>query len=72
MNRFLKHWRRQGKGQQFRAQLINYADNFVVLSGGRAAQALAWISGVMAQLKLRLNRDKTSIKDTRRERFDFL
>jgi RNA-directed DNA polymerase len=26
----------------------------------------------MAQLKLRLNRDKTSIKDTRRERFDFL
>jgi RNA-directed DNA polymerase len=72
MNRFLKHWRRQGKGQQFRARLINYADDFVVLSAGCAAQALEWISGVMAQLKLGLNRDKTSIKDARQERFDFL
>jgi RNA-directed DNA polymerase len=27
MNRFLKHWQRQGKGQQYRARLINYADD---------------------------------------------
>ncbi len=27
MNRFLQHWRQQGKGQQFRARLINYADD---------------------------------------------
>jgi len=72
MNRFLKHWRRQGKGQQFRARLINYADDFVILSAGRAAQALEWTSKVMAALKLSLNHAKTSIKNGRRERFDFL
>ena len=32
MNRFLKHWRRQGKGEEFRARLINYADDFVILT----------------------------------------
>jgi RNA-directed DNA polymerase len=72
MNRFLKHWRRQGKGQQFRARLVNYADDFVILSAGRAAQALEWTSKVMAGLKLNLNPVKTSIRDARRERFDFL
>ncbi len=72
MNRFLKHWRRQGKGQQYRARLINYADDFVILSAGHAAQALEWTTRVMAGLKLSLNPAKTSIKDARRERFDFL
>jgi RNA-directed DNA polymerase len=72
MNRFLKHWQRQGKGQQFRARLINYADDFVILSAGCAAQALEWTAGVMAALKLSLNAAKTSIKNGRREHFDFL
>jgi len=72
MNRFLKHWRRQAKGQQFRARLINYADDFVILSAGHAAPALAWTSKVMAGLGLSLNQAKTSIRKGRRERFDFL
>ena len=72
MNRFLKHWRREGKGRQFRARLINYADDFVILSAGRAAQALKWTSKVMARLKLSLNPVKTSIRDSGRQRFDFL
>src|SRR6202171_6012209 len=36
MNRFLKHWRRQGKGEQYRAHIVNYADDFVILSRGKA------------------------------------
>jgi RNA-directed DNA polymerase len=72
MNRFLKHWRRQAKGQQFRARLINYADDFVILSAGHAAPALAWTIKVMAGLGLSLNQAKTSIRNGRRERFDFL
>lgn len=72
MNRFLKHWRRQGKGQEYRARLITYADDFVILSTGCAAQALEWTTKVMAGLKLSLNPAKTSIRDARRERFDFL
>jgi RNA-directed DNA polymerase len=27
MNRFLKHWRRSGRGEAFRAHIINYADD---------------------------------------------
>ena len=30
MNRFLKHWRRSGEA--FRAHIVNYADDFVILS----------------------------------------
>ena len=32
MNRFLKHWRRSGRGEVFHAHIINYADDFVILS----------------------------------------
>src|SRR6202521_4221784 len=31
MNRFLKHWRMRGCGAEFRAHLVNYADDFVIL-----------------------------------------
>jgi RNA-directed DNA polymerase len=72
MNRFLKHWRRQGKAQQFGARLVNFADDFVILSAGRAAPALAWTARVMTALKLSLNQAKTSIRNGRRERFEFL
>ena len=36
MNRFLKHWRRSGCGEAFRAHVVSYADDFVILSRGRA------------------------------------
>ena len=41
-------------------------------SRGRAAQALAWTRGVMSRLGPTINEAKTSIRDARRERFDFL
>jgi RNA-directed DNA polymerase len=72
MNRMLKGWRRTGRGEQFRAQIVNYADDFVILSHGHAAQALEWTREVVARLGLRLNETKTSVRDARRERFDFL
>ena len=72
MNRFLKHWRLTGRGEAFRAHVIAYADDFVILSRGHAAEALAWTRAVMAKLGLTLNEAKTSVKDARRERFDFL
>jgi RNA-directed DNA polymerase len=72
MNRFLKHWRRTGRGEAFRAHVIAYADDFVILSRGRADEALTWTKAVMTKLGLRLNEDKTSIKNARMERFDFL
>jgi RNA-directed DNA polymerase len=72
MNRFLKHWRLTRRGAAFRAHVITYADDFVILSRGRAAEALAWTRAVMAKLGLMLNEAKTSVKDARTERFDFL
>ena len=72
MNRFLKYWRLTGRGEAFRAHVVAYADDFVILSRGRAAEALAWTKAVMTRLGLTLNEAKTSLKDARQERFDFL
>ena len=72
MNRFLKHWRGTGRGEAWQARVINYADDFVILSRGHAAEALAWTDRVMARLGLTLNRTKTRLCDARQERFDFL
>jgi RNA-directed DNA polymerase len=72
MNRFLKYWRLTGRGEAFRAHVISYADDFVILSRGCAAEALAWTNAVMTRLGLTLNEAKTSLKDVRQERFDFL
>src|ERR1700726_632242 len=46
MNRFLKHWRLTGRGEAFRAHVVAYADDFVILSRGCAAEALAGRKGV--------------------------
>ena len=72
MNRFLKHWRLTGRGKAFRAHVVAYADDFVILSRGYAAEALAWTRRAMARLGLILNETKTSLKNARQERFDFL
>jgi RNA-directed DNA polymerase len=72
MNRFLKHWRLTGRGKAFRAHVISYADDFVILSRGCAEEALTWTKAVMTKLGLTLNEAKTSVKDARREGFDFL
>jgi RNA-directed DNA polymerase len=72
MNRFLKYWRQSGKGEAWDAHIINYADDFVILSRGYAAEALAWTDRVMTRLGLTLNRTKTRLCDARSERFDFL
>src|SRR5271154_32677 len=72
MNRFLKHWRMRGCGAAFRAHLVNYADDFVILSRGCAAEALAWTRAAMTKLGLTLNEAKTSLMDASTEGFDFL
>ncbi len=72
MNRFLKHWRATGRNEAFQAHVISYADDFVILSRGHAGEALAWTKAVMTKLGLSLSEEKTSLRDARQERFDFL
>ena len=40
MNRFLKYWRLTKRGDAFRAHVVAHADDFVILSRGRAAEAV--------------------------------
>ena len=72
MNRFLKHWRLTGRDEEFRAHVVSYADDFVILSRGCAEEALTWTRSVMTKLGLTLNEAKTSVRDARQEHFDFL
>ena len=72
MNRFLKSWRLSGQGHSLRAEIVNYADDFVILSRGHAREALAWTRQVMGRLGLTLNEAKTSVREARQESFDFL
>ena len=72
MNRFLRHWRGQGRGEAYRAHVVTYADDFVILSRGHADEALAWTRRIMTRLGLTVNEAKTAVRDAQRERFDFL
>ena len=72
MNRFLKYWRLSGRNRSYQAHVVSYADDFVILSRGHAEEALAWTKQVMTRLGLALNEVKTSIRNARQERFDFL
>jgi RNA-directed DNA polymerase len=72
MNRFLKYWRITERGKAFRAQVVNYADDFVILTSRHAAEARDWTRKVMTCLGLTLNETKTKLKEARRESFDFL
>ena len=72
MNRMLKGWRNTKRGEQFQAQVVTYADDFVILSRGKAAEALEWTREVITRLGLTLNEAKTSIRQAREESFNFL
>jgi RNA-directed DNA polymerase len=72
INRFLRVFVERGKDREFAARLVNYADDFVILSRGRAKEALEWTRQVMAAIGLSLNETKTCLRNGREEHFDFL
>jgi RNA-directed DNA polymerase len=72
MNRLLKGWKNTKRGEQFQARVVSYADDFVILSRGKAPEALDWTRKVVTRLGLTLNEAKTSIKQARKESFAFL
>jgi len=72
MHRFLKAWRQRGRGEAYRARVVNYADDFVILSRGAAHAAHDWTRQVITKIGLTLNEQKTCIRNARREPFTFL
>jgi len=72
MNRMLKGWRKTKRGERYQARVVNYADDFVILSRRKAVEALEWTREVITRLGLTLNETKTSIRQARKESFNFL
>jgi RNA-directed DNA polymerase len=68
----LKGWKQTKRGEKFRARIVSYADAYVILSRGKAAESLGWARGTLTRLGLTVNERKTSIRNARKERFDFL
>lgn len=71
-NRLLEHRRLTGRAEALAAYIASYADDFVILNRGHAAEALVRTRRVTARLGLPLNEAKTSLRDACAERFDFL
>ena len=71
MNRLLKGWRNTKRGEQFQAHVVNYADDFVILSRGKAAEALDGTRQVVTRMGVTLNEAKTGIKQARKESCNF-
>jgi RNA-directed DNA polymerase len=72
MRRFVLGWKRLGHARRLQAEIVNYADDFVICCRGTAQAALAAMQNMMQQLKLTVNEQKTHICMLPAERFDFL
>jgi RNA-directed DNA polymerase len=68
IHRLLRVWKKWG----LRGRIINYADDLVIVSRGEAEEALSWLKWIIERLGLRLNEEKTCVRDARQEAFDFL
>ena len=72
MRRFALGWKELGYQDRFRARLVNYADDFVILCRWRADKALATMRKMMEQLKLTVNETKTHVCRIADASFNFL
>lgn len=72
MRRFLVGFRQLGHAERLQAVIVNYADDFVILSRGHADEALAVMQGMMAKLKLTVNEQKTRRCHLPEDKFTFL
>jgi RNA-directed DNA polymerase len=72
MRRFILGWKTLGYARRWSAQIVNYADDFVICCKGRAEDAMDAMRDMMEKLKLTVNDDKTHLCQIPQERFDFL
>jgi len=72
MRRFVLGWKTLGHQQQFRARIVNYADDFVICCRGTAEKAMTTMRSMMERLKLTVNERKTKLCRLPEQTFDFL
>jgi RNA-directed DNA polymerase len=72
MRRFVLGWKQLGHAKRLDAQIVNYADDFVICCRGTAEKAQQAMQAMMSRLKLTVNADKTHVCIVPDETFDFL
>jgi len=72
MRRFVLGWEALGHRRRLEARIVNYADDFVICSRGRADEAMAAMRAMMTKLKLTVNDQKTRRCRLPDEAFTFL
>jgi group II intron reverse transcriptase/maturase len=72
MRRFVLGWTQLGYARRFRAEIVNYADDFVICCRGSAEEAMAAMRDMMSRLKLAVNERKTHVCRLPEDRFNFL
>ena len=66
-------WRKLGHERRLNAHIVNYADDFVIVTHpGGAEEAMAAMRAMMEKLRLTVNETKTRICRMPEESFDFL
>ena len=59
MRRFIRGWKVLGYARRFKAEIVNYADDFAVLGKTPAAEMRSAVEGLMKRLQLPVNVEKT-------------
>src|SRR5699024_3996235 len=65
-------WETLGYAQRYQAQIVNFADDFVICCRSRSAEAEQAMARMMKRLKLTVNRDKTHRCRLPEQSFDFV
>jgi RNA-directed DNA polymerase len=65
-------WTAKKVQERLGARLVRYADDCVILCKGKADLILKGVKGVLSDLGLTLNEEKTRVVDARQESFNFL
>lgn len=65
-------WDKHQLAQKYKARLVRYADDLVILCANGTDTPLTFLKHILNKLELKLNEDKTEIKDSRVEGFNFL
>ena len=72
MRRFILAWKVLGHEKRLDAHIVNYADDFVICTRGRADEAMAEMRKIMGKLRLTVNEKKTRRCALPEETFTFL
>ncbi|MBE7465403.1 MAG: group II intron reverse transcriptase/maturase [Planctomycetes bacterium] len=70
--RFLLAWKKFGLDQKYQSRIVNYADDFVILTRGHAREALQAARQILQGMGLTLNEEKTRACRAWNQSFDFL